>query len=198
VIEFFQADQEIRGLTQRYAKLLGIEDEPMWVTASKSLFEEWIGRKIGSSLGGAYIYSRRRHKHLILINRPKLNPTLPIAAELVVAEELIHLRDWVIGDRRRHAKHGHDRIAHEVARLTGATLEEIRACLIPNRQLPFRWVYQCPGCGMLVKRKRRGTWSCARCSPRFDPRFVLRLVGEIDPEPMVNAPSQGTVEDHHS
>ena len=197
MIEFFQADQEIEDLARRYARLLGIEGEPAWITASKSLFEQWIGRRVGSSLGGAYIFSRKRRKHLILINRPRLNPALPTAVELVVAEELIHLRDWVIGDRRRHSKHGHDRIAHEVARVTGASLDDIRNCLTPARQLPYRWIYQCPGCGMLVKRKRRGTWSCARCSPRFDPRFVLKLVGEIDPEPMVREPDQRTADDPH-
>lgn len=198
MIEFFQADQEIRELVHRYAHELGLENEPLWVTASKPLFEQWIGRKIGSSLGGAYIYSRRKRKHLILINRPRLNPALAIAAELVVTEELIHLRDWVIGDRRRHAKHGHDRIAHEVARVTGASLEEIRSCLIPARQLPYRWLYRCPGCGMLVKRKRKGTWSCARCAPRFDPRFVLQLVGEIEPVPTVKNLAETDEGDHQS
>ncbi|CAN5661122.1 hypothetical protein BH09CHL1_BH09CHL1_33870 [soil metagenome] len=184
MIEFFEADEEIQALARRYAALLEIEHQPTWITGSKALFEDWIGRKIGSSLGGAYVYSRRRRRHLILINRPRLNPELPIATELVVAEELIHLRDWVIGDRRRHSKHGYDRIAHEVARVTGASLDDIRNCLKPTRQLPFRWIYRCPGCGMMVKRKRKGIWSCARCANRFDPRFVLQLVGEIDPVPV--------------
>lgn len=181
MIEFFETDAELEQLVWHYATLLGVEREPLWITASKSRFEEWIGRKIGSSLGGAYLHSRRRKRHLILINRPRLNPANSRAAELVVAEELIHLRDWVIGDRRRHAKHGHDRIAHEVAQVTGASLDEIRNCLIPVREMRYRWLYQCPGCGMLVKRKRRGTWSCARCASRFDPRFVLQLVGELEP-----------------
>lgn len=181
MIEFFETDTEIVRWTHHYAAALGVQDEPLWVTASKATFETWIGRKVGSSLGGAYLYSRRRKRHLIFINRKRLNPDLERAAELVIAEELVHLRDHVIGDHRRHAKHGHDRIAHEVASITGATLEEIRSCLIPTRQLPFRWLYQCPGCGMLVKRKRQGTWSCARCANRFDPRYVLRLVGEIAP-----------------
>lgn len=187
MIEFFEASEEIQAQTRRYAALLGIERELMCVTGSKALFEQWLGRKIGSSLGGAYVHSRRQRKHLILINLPRLNPELPIAVELVVAEELIHLRDWVMGDRRRHSKHGHDRIAHEVARVTGASLEDIRNSLIPTRQLPFRWIYRCPGCGMMVKRKRKGTWSCARCANRFDPRFVLQLVGEIDPIPVGTA-----------
>jgi hypothetical protein len=187
VIEFFEADGEIQRLASHYANVLNVEDQPVWITASRPLFEQWIGRKVGSSLGGAYIYSSRKRRHLILVNRARLNPELPIAAELVVAEELIHLRDWVIGDRRRHAKHGHDRIAHEVARITGASLDDIRNCLVPTRQLPYRWIYRCPGCGMLVKRKRKGTWSCARCASRFDPRYVLQLVGEIDQDSTVRS-----------
>jgi predicted SprT family Zn-dependent metalloprotease len=97
----------------------------------------------------------------------------------VVAEELIHMRDHLDGDRRRHAHHGHDRIAHRVADLVGVTLDEVRSALLPAARRPFRYLYQCPGCGLAVPRRRRGTWSCRRCSPRFDRRFVLRIVQEF-------------------
>jgi predicted SprT family Zn-dependent metalloprotease len=177
-IEFAEDHEDVRRHVEHYAALLGIEQEPALITTSKAQFEIWLGRRIGSSLGGAYVFSRRLNRHLILVNVPRLNPDSPRAIELVVAEELIHLRDWSIGDRRRHAKHGHDRIAHEVSRITGASLDDIRSVLLPPQRRPFRWMYACPGCGVTVPRRRKGTWSCARCSPRFDPRFVLQLVGE--------------------
>lgn len=179
VIEFAEDHAEVRAHVQRYAALLGIEHEPALVTVSKAQFEAWLGRRVSSSLGGAYVFSRRLDRHLILVNVPRLNPHALRAIELVVAEELIHLRDWSIGDRRRHARHGYDRIAHEVARITGASLDEIRSVLLPPERRPFKWLYACPGCGITVRRRRKGTWSCARCSPSFDRRFVLKLVGEI-------------------
>jgi hypothetical protein len=92
---------------------------------------------------------------------------------------LIHMRDHLDGDHRRHAKHGYDRIAVRVARLTGATLDEVRSCLIPLERRPFRYLYACPRCGASVRRRRKGTWSCGLCSPRFDSRFVLQLVKEL-------------------
>jgi predicted SprT family Zn-dependent metalloprotease len=177
--DFAEEHDEVRTYVERYAALLGIEQESAQITISKRQFEQWLGRRVGSSLGGAYVFSKRLDRHLILINLPRLNPDAPRAIELVVAEELVHLRDWSIGDRRRHARHGYDRIAHEVSRLTGASLEEIRAVLAPPERRPLKWIYACPGCGSKVRRRRKGTWSCARCSPRFDPRFVLQLVGEV-------------------
>jgi predicted SprT family Zn-dependent metalloprotease len=117
--------------------------------------------------------------HAILINLERIDLSLPRALEVVVAEELVHMRDHLDGDRRRHAKHGYDRIAHRVSELTGASLEEIRSALIPVKRRPYRYVYACPGCGVRVPRKRRGTWSCARCSPKFDQRYVLRIVEDL-------------------
>jgi ribosomal protein L37AE/L43A len=100
---------------------------------------------------------------------------LPRSIEVVVAEELIHMRDRLDGDLRRHAKHGYDRIALRVAALTGATLEEIRAATKAPVRRPARFTYVCPACGVMVTRQRQGTWSCGRCAPRFDRRFVLQL-----------------------
>jgi hypothetical protein len=90
------------------------------------------------------------------------------------------MRDHLDGDHRRHAKHGYDRIAHRVAHVTGASLEEVRNCLIPSERRPFRYLYACPHCGLNVRRRRKGTWSCGRCAPRFDPRYVLQLVQELN------------------
>jgi predicted SprT family Zn-dependent metalloprotease len=93
----------------------------------------------------------------------------------VVAEELIHMRDHLDGDRRRHSHHGYDRIAVRVSDLTGASLEEIRSALLPVDRRPIRYVYECPQCRRQVGRRRKGTWSCGSCSPAFDRRFILRL-----------------------
>ena len=86
------------------------------------------------------------------------------------------MRDRLDGDLRRHAKHGYDRIAHRVSALTGATLEEIRASLVPPSASTGALLY----CVSELWRtayleQRQGTWSCGRCAPRFDPRFLLRL-----------------------
>lgn len=179
-IEFLDSEPAVEAWVRHFGRKLAVEHEPVWVTTSKATFEQLIGRKVGSSLGGAYVYLFRRKRHLILINLPKLNPDEPRAIELVVAEELIHLRDWIDGDRRRHAKHGYDRIAYRVADLAGASLDEVRNCLRPAKPRSYRWIYACPGCGVKVYRKRRGTWSCGRCSPVFDRRFVLKIVAEIE------------------
>jgi uncharacterized membrane protein len=93
---------------------------------------------------------------------------------------LIHMRDHLDGDHRRHAKHGHDRIAHRVAQVTGTTLDDVRSALIPVQRRPYRYVYGCPGCGIRVPRKKRGMWSCSRCAAGFDPRFVLRIVDVLN------------------
>lgn len=180
-IELLDHNPEVEAWLRHFGGMLHVDQEPVWVTTAKSTFEQLLGRKVGSSLGGAYVFLLPRKRHLILINVPRLNPEEPRAVELVVAEELIHLRDWIDGDRRRHAKHGYDRIAYRVAELAGATLDEVRNCLRPATRRGYRWVYACPGCGVKVHRKRRGTWSCGRCSPTFDRRFVLKIVAEIEP-----------------
>jgi len=181
VIELLDHDLEVELWVRHFASLLAIESELAWVTTSKSGFEKILGCRVGASLGGAYIYLPRRKRHLILINRHRLNPDEPRAIELVVAEELIHMRDWIDGDRRRHSKHGYDRIAHRVAEIAGASLDEVRNCLAPAVRRPYKWIYACPGCGVTVYRKRKGTWSCARCSPTFDRRYVLKVVAELEP-----------------
>jgi hypothetical protein len=167
---------ETRELLKQYIARLDLPVERLRVTTERPEFEAWLGRKVRSSIGGAYAFDPRSGSHLILINLARIDQTQPRALEVVVAEELIHMRDRLDGDLRRHAKHGYDRIAHKVAALTGATLDEIRAALIPPMRRPARFLYACPRCGGTVSRRNRGTWSCGRCAPRFDRRFVLQLV----------------------
>ena len=166
---------ETREHLQRYITLLELPDDRLRVTTSRPVFEGWLGRRVGSSIGGAYAFAPSRNEHLILINLPRIDLSQPRALEVVVAEELVHMRDRLDGDLRRHARHGYDRIAYRVAALTGASLEEIRGALVPAVRRPARYVYGCPQCGASVARKRKGTWSCGRCAPRFDRRFVLQL-----------------------
>ena len=161
---------------ERYLDRLDLPTDKLRVTTDHQVFERWLGRRVRPSIGGAYLFDSRSSEHLILINLPRIDISLPRSLEVVVAEELIHMRDRLDGDLRRHAKHGYDRIAVRVAELTGATLDEIRGATIPPTRRPMRFMYRCPGCGAEVPRRNRGTWSCGRCAPRFDQRFVLRLV----------------------
>lgn len=169
-------DAETAQWVRHYAMLLALPVDSLWITTSKSRFEEWLGRRAGSSIGGAYIYLQRHQVHAILINLKRIDRAQPRAVEIVVAEELIHMRDWIDGDRRRHSRHGYDRIALKVSQLTGAPLPEIRNCLLPPRSTGTRHHYTCPGCNRQWIRRRKGAWSCGSCSPRFDKRYVLRLV----------------------
>jgi len=169
-------DEETRRLVVQYVAELGVPGDELRVTTSRATFESWLGRRVGGGIGGAYVFLARQTSHAIFINLARIDRSRPRSLEIVVAEELIHMQDHLRGDRRRHAKHGHDRIAYRVSEVTGATLEEIRSCLIPRAARPYRYVYACPTCNARVARKVRGTWSCGRCAPRFLRRHQLRLV----------------------
>ena len=174
-------DDETRRLLNRYCAVLQLPTERLRVTTDRAVFARWLGRRVASSFGGAYAFLPGAAEHVVLINLARIDRSQPRALEVVVAEELIHMRDHLDGDFRRHAKHGYDRIAVRVASLTGASLEEIRTCLLPVRRRPLRYVYECPACDLQVRRRTRGTWSCSRCATSFDPRFRLRLISPIEP-----------------
>jgi hypothetical protein len=169
-------DAETDAHLQRYLSLLDLGGHPLSVTTERRTFEQWLGRKVRASIGGAYTFDPRNGHHLILINLARIDRSKPHSVEVVVAEELIHMRDRLDGDLRRHAKHGYDRVAYRVAELTGVSLEEIRSATVEPKRRPGKYIYACPGCGNRVPRRVRGTWSCARCAPTFDPRFVLQLI----------------------
>lgn len=170
---------EVTSLVMSYVRRLALPTDQLWLTTDREVFASWLGRKVPSAYGGAYVYLRHLDVHAVLIHLERIDLDQPKALEVVVAEELVHMRDHLDGDRRRHAKHGYDRIAYRVAELTGASLDEIRNALIPVERRPYKYVYECPGCGARVMRRRRGTWSCGRCSPTFDRRFVLRIVEDV-------------------
>lgn len=169
-------DDDTLRLLNSYADVLRLPTADLAVTCDRAVYARWLGRLVPSAYGGCHAFHHRLAQHCILINTARINLAKPRALDVVVAEELIHMRDWIDGDRRRHAHHGYDRIAHRVASLTGATLEEIRTALLPVKHRAPKYLYACPGCGRRVPRRKRGTWSCAHCAPRFDKRFVLRLV----------------------
>lgn len=184
-------DEEAKQLMMRYVARLGLPHEQLRVTTTRATFEGWLGRRVGGGIGGAYVFLTRRNEHAIFLNLGRIDRRQPRALEIVVAEELIHMQDHLAGDRRRHAKHGYDRVAHRVAEVTGATLDEIRTCLVPRGERPYRYLYACPTCGVRVPRKVRGTWSCGRCSQRFLRRHQLRLVAVFDPPSAASGPSGG-------
>lgn len=174
-----ECDDPLVALIERYVDRLSLPMERLWVTTNRLAYAKRLGRRVPSSYGGAYCFMNREGIHAILINLDRIDRTQPRAVEVVVAEELLHMRDHLAGDRRRHARHGYDRIAHAVSELTGASLEELRSALIPVERRPARYRYACPGCGRQVMRRKRGTWSCGACSPVFDRRYVLRLIEAV-------------------
>lgn len=176
-----QCDARLTGLVHKYIGLLELPVDNLMVTTSRTTYRSWIGRPVPSAYGGAYCYLGRTGWHAVLINGERIDQDQPRAVEIVVAEELVHMRDRIDGDTRRHARHGYDRIADRVAAITGASLEEIRSVLKPVARRPVKYLYQCPGCGLTVPRRRKGTWSCARCSPRFDRRFLMRIIEDVHP-----------------
>lgn len=174
-------DARIHDLLAKYIELLSLPTDHLYVTTHRPTFARWIGRRtIRASIGGAYCFVRANGRHTILINLDRIDVSRKSAIEVVVAEELLHMRDQLDGDTRGHAHHGYDRIAHRVSRLTGVPLAEIRRALLPIERRPFRYRYACPQCERRIDRRRKGTWSCGRCAPTFDRRFILRIVEVLD------------------
>jgi predicted SprT family Zn-dependent metalloprotease len=169
-------DAQIAAFVATYTARLALPTDNLWITTNRTTYNQWVGRRVGGSIGGAYVYHPGRDKHLILINMKRIDLAQPKSLEIVVCEELLHMRHRIDGDRRRHAKHGHDRIAVQVSELTGASMDEVRTCVKPVKRRAPRYLYACPNCNMQVPRSRTGVWSCGRCSPTFDRRFQLRIV----------------------
>lgn len=172
---------ELDRLLRDYLDRLSLPSERLKVTTDRAVFAGWVGRRVDASVGGAYAFLQRTGEHAILVNLERIDLARANALEIVVAEELVHMRDRLDGDLRRHARHGHDRIAVRVAELTGASLEEVRAALLPPVRRRLRYVYQCPTCGVRVERRLRGTWSCGQCARSFDARHLLRLIEDRGP-----------------
>jgi len=176
-----KCDECIHDLLSRYIALLDLPTDHLYVTTHRPTFARWLGRRtISGSIGGAYCFVRQSGQHVVLVNLDRIDVSRESAIEVVVAEELLHMRDHLDGDTRGHAHHGYDRIAHRVSRLTGVPLPDIRSALLPVQRRPVKYRYACPRCQRRVDRRRKGTWSCGQCAPAFDRRFVLQLVEVFD------------------
>ncbi len=173
---------EVESLCRVWAEELALPTTDLYITTSRKRFESWLGRRVSGSIGGGYAWSSRTKRHLVLINLPRIDLEQPKALEVVVCEELLHMRHRLDGDTRRHARHGYDRIAHQVSELTGASLEDVRGALVPVERRPYRYRYECPACKRSVLRRKQGTWSCGLCSPTFSRAHVLRLVEILSPQ----------------
>lgn len=172
--------QTVLDLMLTYGEAFDLLQHPLQFTTSRVVFGRWLGRRIPSSYGGAYVYLSHSGTHAILINLERIDHRREKSLEIVVAEELMHMRDWLDGDRRRHAKHGHDRIAHRVAHATGASIEDVRKALIPVKPRQYRYIYSCPNCGHQVPRKRKGTWACRPCYNATGRKHVLQLTAHLN------------------
>lgn len=172
----------VLDLMMHYGDMFGLLLHPLQFTTSRRVFGRWLGRRIPSSYGGAYVYLNHSGKHAILVNLERIDHSREKSLEIVIAEELMHMRDWLDGDKRRHAKHGHDRIAYRVAHATGATIEDVRNALIPVQPRGYRYIYQCPNCGHTVPRKRTGKWACRPCYTATGRKHPLRIAAHLDPD----------------
>lgn len=170
--------QLVTQLCLQYGHDFNLFDHPLKITTSRRVFGRWLGRRIPSSYGGAYVFLPHNKTHAILINLERIDHSNPISLRVVVIEELMHMRDWLDGDHRRHAKHGHDRIAYRVAEIAGATMDEVRTALIPVQPRGYRYLYACPNCSQTIQRKRTGRWACRHCFERTGHRYLLRIVDE--------------------
>lgn len=173
--------QTVKDLMEQYGRLFHLLAHPLQVTTSRRVFGRWLGRRIPSSYGGAYVYLSHKKTHAILINLERIDHSQEKSLEVVIAEELMHMRDWLDGDRRRHARHGHDRIALRVSQVTGASMEEIRSALVPVQPRGYRYVYSCPNCGRSMKRKRTGNWACRPCWEQSGHKYLLQVTQELNP-----------------
>lgn len=171
-----RCDDRVVDLVQVYLNKLSLPGDDLSITTDRALFGQWLQRTIPYRIGGAYSMHPRTRAHRVFVHLARLDPEVPFAIEVVVAEELIHMRDHLRGDFRRHSHHGHDRIAFEVERVTGYTPAEQRSILAERHVTLFRYLYQCPRCRSIVPRRIRGTWSCRRCSRRFSPNLVFREI----------------------
>ncbi|MEJ7838606.1 MAG: hypothetical protein WKF81_07305 [Thermomicrobiales bacterium] len=169
-------DPRVIGLVESYLEKLGLPNEHLAVTSSRVVFSRWLGRSIPFRIGGAYSMHPKTKQNRVFVHLDRLDLAVPFAIEVVVAEELIHMRDHLRGDFRRHSHHGHDRIAWEVERISGFTPEQQRSIFGRRTVRLFQYLYECPKCRMMIPRRRRGTWSCRQCSGRFNRDLILREV----------------------
>ena len=75
---------------------------------------------------------------------------------------------------------GHDKAFWELAHRLGVVKKYAASPIKPRRRRVY--VYACPACGAQLQRYRRfRAASCARCDPKYNPRFRLKLVHVSEP-----------------
>lgn len=128
----------------------------------------------------ALIYYRR---HLV-----RLSPYL----FLLDADELKHGTHWkeldaTLRHEAAHAAHfartgepGHTGGFHELLSVLGVRANG--ACDLGPENAAFRYVYACPGCNGVWKRRvaLHGNWSCGACAPgRYEPSYRMVLLSDL-------------------
>lgn len=128
----------------------------------------------------ALIYYRR---HLV-----RLSPYL----FLLDAHELKHGTHWkeldaTLRHEAAHAAHfartgeaGHTNGFHELLSTLGVRANG--GCDLGPENAAFRYVYACPGCNGLWKRRSaiHGNWSCGSCAPgRYEPAYRMTLLCDL-------------------
>lgn len=128
----------------------------------------------------ALIYYRR---HLV-----RLSPYL----FLLDAHELKHGTHWreldaTLRHEAAHAAHfartgeaGHTQGFHELLSALGVRANG--GCDLGPENAAFRYVYACPGCGGVWKRRSaiHGNWSCGACAPgRYEPAYRMFLLSDL-------------------
>lgn len=152
-----------------YVRLLGGDAPPHKVEFSRRITTSW-----------ALIYYRH---HLV-----RLSPYV----FLLPAEELRHTSHWSELDAtlRHEAAHavqfartretGHSQGFH--ALLSRLGVDASGGCDLGPENAAFRYVYQCPTCDLLWRRRLpvRGNWSCGYCGPgAYAPQHRMALVEEL-------------------
>lgn len=167
---------ELRELTAvvnerfaRYVEMLSDETPEHRVQFSRRITGSW-----------ALIYYQR---HLV-----RLSPYL----FLLEPHELRHGSHWreldaTLRHEAAHAVHfartgrtGHDAGFHALLAKLG--VEANGGCDLGPENMAFRYVYACPGCGLLHHRRlpMRGNWSCGTCAPgRYAPEFRMTLMVDL-------------------
>src|SRR5688500_12339058 len=83
---FGAADRRVVALVEVYARRLQLPTDDLRVTTNRAEFSTWLGGRVASSYGGAYVFLRHVGIHAVLINLERIDLSGPRNLEVVVAE----------------------------------------------------------------------------------------------------------------
>jgi len=115
----------------------------------------------------------------------RLGRYLPVEGRIEISPHLHrehgwgHVRDTVLHEMVHHRLNGSATRPHGPEFKAEAKRVGLASIHGPALQQGYRWLYVCPACHRQYPRRRRGVWSCGRCSRTYDPRFKLRLVRRL-------------------